>query len=154
MEVWMEKPGIKILDKIDHFSPTLAGILEEIKNGENYSWSIFEIEGMLNPNQGYSIFELKEKINESEDGMFVNWNELILFSNIFFQIWEITVLRSADPKLLQSSMRKGSAEDECDFVLTFIDCAFWEIYSKNDEFLERLRKKFKKTELLELPGRE
>lgn len=144
----MTSAAIRILDKVDNLHPDLNDILKEIQNGESYYWSVFEVDGMLNPDQGISLSELKRKVNVPDDGMFVSWDQLILFSEMFFQIYEITVLGSRDPDLLKSKSRKQSVEAACDFVIDFVDCAYWEVFSKDLPFLERLRSKFRMVELL------
>jgi hypothetical protein len=151
----MTTQGVIILDKIDHVSPTLSDILEEVGGGDSYCWSILFIDGMLHPGQNYSIFDFEDEINKSKDGMHITWDQLILFSDVFFQIYETKVIGSRDPKWLRRRYGgEGNVYETCDFILELVDCALWEVYSKDHDFIERLRKKFKKTEPLELPRRE
>lgn len=34
----------------------------------------------------------------------------------------------------------------CDLVIDLIDCVFWEVYSKDQNFLDKLERKFQETE--------
>lgn len=147
----MTATGIKILDKSDHISPTLADILEEVENGEMYNWVILTVDGVLN--QGYDAQELgiDEKINDSENGMRIAWDQLVLFSDVFYQMWEVIVLGSKNPDYLRYKGREKSIYTTCDFVLELVDCSYWEVFSKDSGFLERLKSKFQDTEPLDFP---
>ncbi len=37
----------------------------------------------------------------------------------------------------------------CDIVIELIDCAFWQIFTKDQELIDRIKRKFKEVELLE-----
>lgn len=145
--------GITISDKIDHvLSPTLSDILEEVVDGDSYFWSILYIDGMTLPEQGCPLSQLEEKINQPKNGYSIKWKELILFQIVFHQMYDVLVLGDKDCNVLKSFSRYDSEDlmyESCDFVIELIDCTYWKIYSKDCEFIKRLRKKFREVEVLE-----
>lgn len=145
--------GVRISDKLGHFlSPTLGDILEEVHNGHLYHWSVIEIDGVLNSGQKHSLFEFEKKVRESDQGWVMNWNELTLLSNVFFQIYDITIIGSVSIDRLR---KFGGGEDlykTCDFLLNLFDSSYWEVFSNDQHFLCRLKEKFRDVELLDFPN--
>lgn len=146
----MKSYGIRISDgKGEVLSPTLYDILKEIKEGDSYYWSILFLDGTPTPGQGPFLAIYKKEINDSEHGVLISWDDLCRLSNIFFQMFEVIVLGSKDATSLHRYVNEEEMQNTCDIVIYLIDCAFWEVYSKNQELIDTLKKKFKETEYLD-----
>lgn len=147
----MKAKGIRILDgKGDVLEPKLADILQELTNGDSYKWSILFLDGTPSPGQGHFLTNYENKINQSENGCLIEWIDLIKLSDKFFQMFETTILGCKDIKSLRRYKKEEEMYKTCDIVLDLIDCAFWEVYSKDRIFLDKLQGKFRETEILEM----
>lgn len=146
----MKTYGIRISDgKGEVLRPVLSDILEEIKNGDLFYWSVLFLDGTPSPGQGAFLVEYEKKISDSEHGLLSSWENLTRLSNKFFQMFEITVLGCKNKDLLLRYEKEEDMHNACDIVIDLIDCAFWEVFSKDHELIERLKAKFKETELLD-----
>jgi hypothetical protein len=147
----MKTKGIRISDgKGNVLGPTLSDILIELNNGPSFYWSILFLDGTPSPGQGHFLTEYENKINNSENGISIKWEELTTLSSKFFQMFETIILGSKDPKLLRRYEKEKEMYITCDIVIDLIDCAFWEVYSKDQDFLSKLQKKFQIVEFLEI----
>ena len=86
---------------------------------------------------------------KSENGVLVEWESLTKLSNKFFQMYGIIILGCRDEKLLRRYEDDQKMYETCDIVIELIDCAFWEVFSKDESFINRLTLKFKEIEFLE-----
>lgn len=146
----MKTKGIRIADsKGNVLIVKLSDILVQISDGNNLNWSVLFLDGILNPSQNLTLTELKKKINHSENGMLIKWNDLIKLSDVFFQIYEVIILGSKDLTVLHRYKDEQEMHLRCDIVIELIDCAFWEIFSKNESLISKIKAKFKETELLD-----
>lgn len=146
----MNTKGIRISDGSDDvLSVSLFDILEEISNGKSFYWSILFLDGTPNQGQGAFLSEYETKINDSENGLNIDWEELLTLSNKFYQMFETTILGCKDVKLLKRYDSDEEMYKACDITIELIDCVFWEVYSKDELLIDRLDKKFEKTEFLE-----
>jgi hypothetical protein len=147
----MNIKGIRISDgKGSMLGPTLSDLLEEITNGDSFYWSILFLDGTPNPGQGHLLTEYESEINNSENGVPIRWEELARLSSRFFQMFETTILGCKDTKLLRRYEKEEEMYVTCDIVIDLIDCAFWEVYSKDPNLIDKLQEKFKEIELIEI----
>jgi len=147
----MKIQGIRISDGKDNvLRVTLSDILKEVADGSSFYWVILFLDGTPNPGKGVFLQEYENKINNSENGLTIKWDELLSISSNFFQMFETIILGSKDPKLLKRYEKEEDMYRTCDIVIDLIDCAFWEVYSKEQSFINKLKKKFKEVELIEV----
>jgi len=147
----MKTHGIRIFeDKKKFLSIVLSDILKEIYQGESYFWNILYLDGTLVHNQGKNLIKYMKKINESSEGIFINWKELFLLSEQFDQIFETIILGSKDINLLHRYKNDNEMYESCDIVIELIDCYFWEVHAKDQIIIEKLTKRFSKIELIEI----
>jgi hypothetical protein len=150
MEISMKMKGIRISDGIDSILRVkLSDILEEVVNGNSFHWVVLFLDGTPNQGQGKLLSECETLINKSKNGLPISWEELNLLSSKFSQMFETTILGCKDANLLYRYKKEAEMYKTCDIVLDLIDCAFWEVYSKDGELIARLAKKFKEIEFLE-----
>ena len=147
----MERKGIRISDVKDNFLvPALSDILEEVTNGESFYWSILFLIGTPCPEEGLFLTEFSEKVNKSQNGVIISWEELNKLSDKFFQVWETLILGCRDVNLLIRYETDEEMYITCDIVIELIDRTFWQVYSKDQNLISRLEKKFQKIKFLEV----
>lgn len=148
--VLMQTTGIRILDNNDGFvSVKLQDILEEIDHGELFHWSILYFYGMGHLKDGKSIQDFEEEAIESEKGILMKWEELNSFANTIDQLFGIFIIGCKDlQRIARYKNEKEKRYEICDIVIEMIDSAFWEVFSKDEDLINRLAAKFKDVELL------
>jgi hypothetical protein len=150
MVLLMKTYGIRISDcESNVLSVKLSDLLEEISNGAIFYWSVLFLDGIPNTGEGKFINEYKNKINKSMNGLMLDWNEICFINAKLFQIYEITILGCKKQKFLHRYYNDQEMYESCDIVIELIDCAFWQIFSKDSKLIRRINKKFKEVELLE-----
>jgi len=150
MEVSMKTRGIRISDGIDDIlSPTLPDILKEIYNGDSFYWSILFLHASGDLGEGKSIPEFEEQIYNSEKGLFINWEELNILSGKFFQIIDIIIIGCQNESLLHRYENEHEMYETCDIVIELHDSCFWEVFSKDEQLINRLASKFNEIKFLE-----
>lgn len=142
----MTVKGIKIYE---HQSENLIDILKEIHHGDLLHWSILNLYASGHLGEGKSIVDFENQILKSEKGFFISWNDLISLSNKFWEIIQILIIGCKDEKLLHRYESDQEMYETCDIVIELIDSAFWEVFSKDEDLINRLAAKFKKIEFLE-----
>ena len=145
----MKTKGIRISDGNENIlEPTLSDILKEITNDSSLHWSILFLDGTPNPGEGSFLAKYIDQINNSENGISTSLEDLIKLSDKFHQMFETIVIGSKDSKLLKRYAKEEEMYIMCDIAIELIDCAFWEVYSKDESLILRLAKHFREIEFL------
>lgn len=146
----MESTGIRINDLKENgvVSVRLPDILEEIQNGNLFYWSILYLEATGHLGEDLSIPVFEKQIYDSEKGLFITWEDLNVLSKKFYQIIDITIIGCKGKDLLKRYENDQEKYEICDFVIEMIDSSYWEVFSKDEVFINRLAKKFKAIEFL------
>lgn len=144
----MSSKGIKISDGKEILEVKLNDILDQLPNGAQYYWSILFLDGMPYPNLAQSIVKYEDSIHKSKDGILIEWSDLLQLQNKYSQIYEATILGSANKSNLHHYDDENTMQDSCDFVINLIDCSFWEVYSKDQKLIDRLKNKFKEVKFI------
>ncbi|MGE5196633.1 MAG: hypothetical protein ACM3JI_04825 [Anaerolineae bacterium] len=142
--------GIRILDKKARIvTVELSDILEEINNGDQFEWSLFYLQATGDLGKGKSIPEFEQQIIGSEKGFFITWKELNNLSQKFWDLMDITVIGCKDKNLLRRYKNDQEMYKTCDIVIEMIDSGYWEVFSKDEQLINRLAEKFKEIKFLE-----
>jgi hypothetical protein len=150
MEILMKVKGIRILDKINRVvCVELPDILKEIQNGNFLHWSILYLYASGHLGEGKSIPTFIEQINESKRGFFINWKDLNSLANKLYEVIDILIIGCRDEKLLTRYQNDKQMYETCDIVIEMIDSGYWEIFSKNENLINRFARKFKEIKFLE-----
>lgn len=145
----MTVQGIRILDKKNNVvSVELQDILKEISDGELLNWAVLYLEATGHLDDGRSIRAFEEQIINSENGFFINWNELNKVSKKINQIIDITLLGCKNKNDLRRYENSQAMYENCDIVIEMIDSSYWEIFSKNEQLIAKLASKFINVNLL------
>ena len=146
----MKSKGIRISDERNEIlTVKLSDILEEISNGNNFHWSILDLEASGDLGEDKSMLDFQQNIFKLENGYLINWDELVSLSFKFWQIVDITLIGCKDSSLLEYYETDINMYETCDIVIELIDSGYWEVFSKDEELIKRLAKKFKEIEFLE-----
>lgn len=146
----MKTQGIRISDtKNNVLDVKISDILKEILNGPDLNWCILFIDGTPAPDKEDIVHDHINKVNKSKDGFTTNWKDLCLIGNEFHQIYETTILASKNRNFLHRYNNDEQMYQSCDIVIELIDCAFWQVFSKKSELIEKLVHKFRDIELLQ-----
>lgn len=146
----MQVKGVRILDTVNRVvSVELSDILVEISNGNSFHWSILLLDAMGDLGKDKPIPEFQKQIKNSERGYFIDWIELNILSQKFYQIIDMILIGCKDKNLLKRYKTEQEMYETCDFVIDMFDSSYWKVFSKDEKFIESLKKKFKKTEDIE-----
>lgn len=146
----MESKGIRILDKENRVvCVTLPDILKEIHNGNSFHWSILYLYASGDLGENKSIVDFSDTLNKSEKGLYINWDDLNLLSNKFWEIIDIIIIGCKDEKQLHRYENDQMMYETCDIVIEFVDSGFWQIFTNDEDLIKRLAKKFKDIRFLE-----
>ena len=146
----MKTKGIRILDhKNNLVCVELPDILKEIPNGNLLHWSILYIDAEGNLGEGISLPAFQQQIRQSKNGIFIQWEALNLLSKKFYQIKDLILIGCENENLLRRYKEDQEMYETCDIVIVMFDSSFWEVFSKDEEFINRLTVKFKDIKFLE-----
>lgn len=139
----MSAQGILILDKKDHVvSVALSDILELINNAPNLYWSILFLDGVVYPEEIDFINMLKKQISDSPRGAQISFEDLLLLSSKYEQMYEIVVIGVKDMNLLHQYKDLKEMHRVCDISIELVDCAFWVIHSQDSYLIKKIENIF------------
>ena len=145
----MKTQGIRVLDnKNEIVSVKLLDILDVISYGELFNWAILYSYVILKPNQGITIFELEEKINNSKNGYKVSWGNLTQFAEKIHQEIDITIIGCKNKENLHKYKKDREMHETCDIVIEMIDSGYWEFFSKDKRLIDKMAAKFREIKFL------
>ena len=135
---------IEIFDQDDSgiLLPTLKDILLLLPEGSRkFFWSILEAE-VIRKDEG--------TINVSEiEGKVYSWADLVDIASEFFQEINIVVVACKDEQLIPRAGVDLDYHSPCEIVIEGIDTTLWQVYARNAEDLELMRRTYKDIEVVE-----
>ena len=138
----MKSKGIRVLDEEGGVvCVELPDILGEIKDGEEFNWSILYVYVVGDLGEGILLSEFEQSVNQSERGLFISWDELNKVSLKFFDIYDVIILGCRNAELLRRYKRDQEKYETCDICIEMFDSCFWEVFSKDKSLIDRLAKK-------------
>lgn len=145
----MQTTGIRILDKVNRVvSVELQEILKEIDDGELYYWSILFFDGMGHLKNGKAIPTFAKEALHSKKGILISWNELNVLADSLEQIFDILIIGCKDFKNIIRYKDDREMYETCDIVINMFDSSYWEVFSKDEDLIQRLAAKFKDVKFL------
>ncbi|MGQ8869683.1 hypothetical protein [Myroides sp. TSA_177.3] len=114
----------------DILSINLGDILCFINTAKELNWKIVWIEGVSV--KGFDMLAFEAEVKK---GLKVSYDELIDLNKKIVQIYDLVLV--GDKENIEDKK-----EENCDYIIELIDSSFWEITSKNEEFIEKLRQNF------------
>lgn len=142
--------GIRILDKENRVvTVELPDVLMEVRDGDSFHWAILFLDSMGDLGEGKSIPVFENMINNSQEGLLINWEDLNVLSKKFYQIFDLILIGCRNKDLILRYQNDQEMHNTCDIVIEMIDSSYWEVFAKDLSFIERLEKKFKQVEWLD-----
>lgn len=146
----MKVRGIRISDDTDGVvSVELPDILKEIRDGHAFYWLILFLEGPIKPDSDKFVIDFMCNIDNAIDGLYVNWGELNLLSKSLYQIIDSIIIGSKNKNLLNRYENHQDMYETCDIVINMFDSSYWEVFSNNEDLINRLAIKFNDVKFLE-----
>jgi hypothetical protein len=126
-------------------SVTLSDILNSIKQGEKFYWSILWLRatGTL---KNKSVLDLEEDINKSEKGLLIEWNNLCVLAKQFHQVNEIVLIGDTNKSKLVRYNNDDEMKSNCYYVIELVDSAYWAFYCMDENVLDELKSNFEGVE--------
>lgn len=146
----MQSKGIRILDKIGRaISVELPDILEEVENETTFYWSILDLDavGHLGKELPFSYFQWQ--VSNSDRGYFFNWRDLNLLACKFDDITDIELIAFKEKNSLRRFENDQEMYEQCDISIVMFDSSYWEVFSKDEDLIKRLAKKFREIEFID-----
>lgn len=148
MELFMNTKGLRISDIKDGKCISLSEVLTDIPYANELNWVLLWFDVTPIKKEGKPITELRKKVNESEGGLPCTFESLVELSRKIFQEIEILIIGCRIKENLHRYKEEQKMYEICDIVIEMIDGGFWEIFSKNINWIDRLTKKYKEVESL------
>jgi len=127
-------------------SVSLLDIINQIEEPEKYSWNILWLEACGELENG-TIIELENKINDSKNGLLINFTELSLLAKSFDQVIEILLIGDKNSDKLKRYNNIEDLYSECYFCIELLDSSYWSIFSSNDQFIRNIQENLESVEL-------
>ena len=144
----MNTKGIRISDIKDGKCIPLLELLKDIPNANDLNLAILWFSVTPLKGEGEFTTELQKKINESKQVVFINIESLREISKKIFQEIDLLVIGSKIKETLHRYEDDQEMYENCDIVIEMIDGGYWEVFSKNIDWINQLAKKYKEVEFL------
>lgn len=144
----MNTKGLRISDIKDGKCIPLSEVLENVPYANQLNWALLWCDVTPIKEEGKPIIELQKKINESKDGFPCTFESLVDLSKRVFQEIEMLIIGCRIKNNLHRYEEDQKMYETCDIVIEMIDGGFWEIFSKDINWIDRLAKKYKAIEFL------
>ncbi len=144
----MKTKGIRISDIKDGKCIPLSELLENIPNEKQFFWALLWLDVTSLKNEGKHLIALEKKTNQSKNGLLLTFESLLKISKKIFQEINVTIIACKAKESLHHYKEDREMYETCDIVIEMIDGGFWEVFSKNVEWLNQLAKKFQNVEFL------
>jgi hypothetical protein len=122
-------------DKV--LSIELKDVLRCIANGNQFRWSILWLEAIGNIVKSMPDFE--NEIRNSENGLMIEWKDLLELLKKIHQVIEIVLIGDKDISKLKRYSDHEAMYTACEHVAELINSAYWIIHSKDNNSLKALK---------------
>ena len=140
--------GIRILDKDKHVvSVRLVDILVFIELGGLFYWMITFSDVMPSRGNEDFIMEMEKQITPLR-GCPINWKDLKLLSDKIYQEIDLTIVGCKNKRFLYKYSTDQEMHEMCDISIEMIDSSYWQVFSKDEDLINRLTSKFKEVKFL------
>lgn len=144
----MNTKGIRISDLKEDKCISLSELLEDIPSGDQLNWALLWFDVTPKEKGGRKLTELQKKVQESNKGLLFTYKSLIELSSKIFQEIEVLIIGCKNKDNIRRYKDDQEMYETCDIVIEMIDGGFWEVFSKNINWIDQLAEKYKKVELL------
>lgn len=132
----------------DVVSVQLKDILNCMNQGGEAFWGIMWFEVIADLSDEQSVLDLENRINKSNSGMSVSWEELLKLSEQIQQSINLIIVGDQKSSNIMRYDTEEQMYDNCDYVIEMLDSSYWTVHSNNDCFIENLFARLKGVEYL------
>lgn len=144
MKKEIKNRSIIINDNIEGVvSISLNDILIEISDGNELQWAILYLDAKGRLGEGKSMVDYADDINDSKNGLIIKWSDLVNLSKKFLQIFDIVIIGSKNKVNLRRYTTDEKMYKSCYYVIEMCDSSYWKIVSYENDFINRLKNKYK-----------
>ncbi len=144
----MNTKGLRVSDIRDGKCIPLSEILVDIPYANQFNWALLWFDVTPIKKEGKLICELEKKVNESEEGLTCTFESLVELSKKIFQEIEVLIIGCRIKENLHRYKEDQKMYETCDTVIEMIDGGFWEVFSRDTNWIDQLAKKYKEVEFL------
>jgi len=144
----MKTKGIRISDIKDGKCIPLSDLLKNIPDETQFFWALLWLDATPLENEGKYLIALQKKTNQSENGLTVTFESLLVISKKIFQEINLAIIACKEKENIHRYKNDREMYETCDIVIEMIDGGFWEIFSKNTKWIDQLAKKFQTVKFL------
>jgi len=144
----MSTKGIRISDLKENKCISLSELLDNIPNADQFNWVLLWFDVIPKKKEGRKLVEIQKKIQESNKGLSFTFSALTELSKKIFQEIEVLIIGCKNKENIHQYKDDQEMYETCDLVIEMIDGGFWEVFSKNINWIDWLAKKYKKVEYL------
>jgi len=112
----------------------LLTILKSI-DGKNFSWCVLYIWATGHLGEKKNILELEEEVNNSDNGLVIEWNELMSLAQKLDQINELLIIASKDYGKIHRYKNDEDMYNTCDIIIEMDDSTTWNIFLNDVDLL-------------------
>ncbi len=150
----MQSSGVRIFENArEGVTLNLKEILSLVDKGDSYSWTLFALEATLSINASQEGQRIYEAITNSENGCNLTWSELNIFSQNVFQVMDGYFLATWNHEALQIHFEEFDELEiikKCNIAIIMNDSYYWDIYTKDQNFYNKIIKNLKIDKHLEI----
>lgn len=117
----------------------LQKILALIEDINIYKWKLIWIDY---DSCSDKLAEFKEKVNNSEDGILLDPQELLHAPYLFDNLFDTVLLGDKNNENLHKLNNDNEMKMKCEFFIELVDCSYWEITTKNQSFMQNIKRHF------------
>lgn len=149
------KTIIEIYDKDEQTNLLNFDLFEVIKNFEpflnNYNvWTLLDFEATGKTNFKKEIYEISEKVNDSNFGIIINFSQLKELASKIYQTIDMTIVAGNKSNSLYPPYVDEKLVKESDFFLQCCDSSYWRVYTIDDSLLQFIKQHYKEKQVIEI----
>lgn len=123
----------------DTLSIALEDILLQVENINKYYWKLIWIDGV---SKKFNIGKLMKDVNLSLDGYNIDLKKMLKISKESDQLIELVLIGDEYKNNLHKFDDDNLIKEKCEFFIELVDASYWEITSKNKDFLKKIKSSF------------
>jgi hypothetical protein len=144
VEIRDQKPGYLNVD--------LRNLLSLFKeDGPNLVWSILDLEAVGDAEKlKTDLLEIERQIEESPDGLIVEWEDLLVLAESLVDVWNILIAASHDVPSIPRLEYGTTNFERCEIAIEIFDSTWCRVYARNDAIVRRVKANYRNVRVTQL----
>jgi hypothetical protein len=119
-------------------SVTLQDVLTECDDAQSLKWALIWIEAIGDLGR-QSMLDFEKDVNESTNGLQLEWEELVRLSTKFEQVIELILVGSKSDANLKRFASQEEMYSACDYTIELVDSSYWLIHALDEKAIKHLK---------------